>query len=301
MEKFKITEAMQGIRLDKVITEHLKDKTRTYVLKCIDEEKILLNGKPFKPSLKASLNDEITILDIEPKEITLEAKNLNLDIVYEDDDVMIINKPKGMAVHPGAGNYENTMVNGLLYEMDNLPEINGVLRPGIVHRIDKDTTGLVMVAKTDLAMQSLSEQLKNHTVNRKYIALVYGEISENKGRINAPIARSKEDRKKMAVDKDGKEAITNFTVLTRYKGYTLVECKLETGRTHQIRVHFEYIGHPLVGDQTYGRRKVIGDLGQFLHAKTIGFIHPRTNEYMEFNSELPEYFTNFLNTLEIRK
>lgn len=301
MEQFKITESMQGIRLDKVITDYLKDKTRTYVLKCIDEEKILLNGKPFKPSLKASLNDEITILDIEPKEITLEAKNLNLDIVYEDQDVMIINKPKGMVVHPGAGNYENTMVNGLLYEMDTLPEINGVLRPGIVHRIDKDTTGLVMVAKTEKAMQSLSEQLKNHTCNRRYIALVYGEISENKGRINAPIARSKDDRKKMAVDKDGKEAITNFTVLKRYKGYTLVECKLETGRTHQIRVHFEYIGHPLVGDQTYGRRKVIGDMGQFLHAKTIGFIHPQTNEYMEFEAEIPEYFTNFLNTLEEKK
>lgn len=298
MTTFKITNENVGIRLDKVITEYLKDKTRTYVLKCIEEEKILVNGKPFKPSLKASLNDEITILDIEPKELTIEAKDMNLDIVYEDSNVMIVNKPKGMVVHPGAGNYNNTMVNGLLYEMDDLPEINGVLRPGIVHRIDKDTTGLVMVAKTEKAMLSLSEQLKNHTCNRKYIALVYGEINENKGRINAPIARSKDDRKKMAVDKDGKPAITNFTVLKRYKGFTLIECKLETGRTHQIRVHLEYIDHPLVGDQTYGRRKVIGDLGQFLHAKTIGFIHPSTNEYMEFHSELPEYFTSFLNTLE---
>ena len=298
MTTFKITDDKVGIRLDKVITDYLKDKTRTYVLKCIEDGKILVNNKPFKPSLKASLNDEITILDIEPKELTIEAKDMNLDIIYEDDDVLIVNKPKGMVVHPGAGNYDNTMVNGLLYEMDDLPEINGVLRPGIVHRIDKDTTGLVMVAKTEKAMISLSEQLKNHTCNRKYIALVYGEIAENRGRINAPIARSKEDRKKMAVDKEGKPAVTNFTVLKRYKGFTLIECKLETGRTHQIRVHLEYIDHPLVGDQTYGRRKVIGSLGQFLHAKTIGFIHPSTNEYMEFSSELPEYFTSFLNTLE---
>ncbi len=298
MTTFKITDDKVGIRLDKVITDYLKDKTRTYVLKCIEDGKILVNNKTFKPSLKASLNDEITILDIEPKELTIEAKDMNLDIIYEDDDVLIVNKPKGMVVHPGAGNYDNTMVNGLLYEMDDLPEINGVLRPGIVHRIDKDTTGLVMVAKTEKAMISLSEQLKNHTCNRKYIALVYGEIAENRGRINAPIARSKEDRKKMAVDKEGKPAVTNFTVLKRYKGFTLIECKLETGRTHQIRVHLEYIDHPLVGDQTYGRRKVIGSLGQFLHAKTIGFIHPSTNEYMEFSSELPEYFTSFLNTLE---
>ncbi len=298
MTTFKITDDKVGIRLDKVITDYLKDKTRTYVLKCIEDGKILVNNKTFKPSLKASLNDEITILDIEPKELTIEAKDMNLDIIYEDDDVLIVNKPKGMVVHPGAGNYDNTMVNGLLYEMEDLPEINGVLRPGIVHRIDKDTTGLVMVAKTEKAMISLSEQLKNHTCNRKYIALVYGEIAENRGRINAPIARSKEDRKKMAVDKEGKPAVTNFTVLKRYKGFTLIECKLETGRTHQIRVHLEYIDHPLVGDQTYGRRKVIGSLGQFLHAKTIGFIHPSTNEYMEFSSELPEYFTSFLNTLE---
>ena len=298
MTTFKITDDKVGIRLDKVITDYLKDKTRTYVLKCIEDGKILVNNKTFKPSLKASLNDEITILDIEPKELTIEAKDMNLDIIYEDDYVLIVNKPKGMVVHPGAGNYDNTMVNGLLYEMEDLPEINGVLRPGIVHRIDKDTTGLVMVAKTEKAMISLSEQLKNHTCNRKYIALVYGEIAENRGRINAPIARSKEDRKKMAVDKEGKPAVTNFTVLKRYKGFTLIECKLETGRTHQIRVHLEYIDHPLVGDQTYGRRKVIGSLGQFLHAKTIGFIHPSTNEYMEFSSELPEYFTSFLNTLE---
>ena len=251
----------ENLRLDKVLTELIPDKTRTYILKMIEEEKILCNGKPFKPSQKAQMGDVLTILDIEPKPLEVKAENLNLDIVYEDSDVAIVNKP-------------------------------------IVHRIDKDTTGLLMIAKNDKASLSLTEQLKNHSCKRRYVALVYGEFSEKKGRINAPIARSKEDRKKMAVDKNGKEAITNFTVLRRFKGYTLIECALETGRTHQIRVHLEYIGHPLVGDQTYGRRKVIGDQGQFLHAKTIGFIHPTTGEWMEFDSEIPEYMTNFMNTLE---
>jgi 23S rRNA pseudouridine1911/1915/1917 synthase len=288
----------ENLRLDKVLTELIPDKTRTYILKMIEEEKILCNGKPFKPSQKAQIGDVLTILDIEPKPLEVKAENLNLDIVYEDSDVAIVNKPKGMVVHPGAGNYEQTLVNGLLYELDDLSEINGVIRPGIVHRIDKDTTGLLMIAKNDKASLALTEQLKNHSCKRRYVALVYGEFSEKKGRINAPIARSKEDRKKMAVDKNGKEAITNFTVLRRFKGYTLIECALETGRTHQIRVHLEYIGHPLVGDQTYGRRKVIGDQGQFLHAKTIGFIHPTTGEWMEFDSEIPEYMTNFMNTLE---
>ena len=203
-----------------------------------------------------------------------------------------------MAVHPGAGISNGTLVNGLLYEMDDLSDINGVVRPGIVHRIDKDTTGLLMIAKNDKASLSLTEQLKKHECHRVYHALVYGVIEENKGRINLPIARSKEDRKKMAVDKDGKEAITNFKVLQRFKGFTYVELKLETGRTHQIRVHMEYIGHPLVGDKVYGRRKVIGDQGQFLHAKKIGFVHPTTNEWMEFDSELPDYFKDFMSTLE---
>ena len=287
-----------GLRMDKVLVELIKDKTRTYILKMIEEEKILCNGLPFKPSKKAEMGDLITILDIEPKKLELEAKDLNLDIVYEDEDVAIVNKPKGMVVHPGAGNQEDTLVSGLLYELDDLSEINGVVRPGIVHRIDKDTTGLLMIAKNDKASLSLTEQLKNHSCKRTYHALVYGEIKENRGKITAPIGRSKEDRKKMAVIKDGKPAVTNFTVLKRFKGFTYIECHLETGRTHQIRVHLEYIGHPLVGDQTYGRRKVIGDLGQFLHAKTIGFIHPSTGKWMEFDSTIPEYMTNFMATLE---
>ncbi len=298
MQKIKITEENVGIRMDKAIKNLLPDYSRAYISKCIDEEKILLNNKPFKPSLITKQGDEITILDIEPKELEIAATNLNLDIIYEDKDIAIVNKPKGMVVHPANGNYENTLVNGLLYELDDLSEINGVIRPGIVHRIDKDTTGLLMIAKTDKASKSLTEQLKNHLCKRTYHALVYGVIQENKGRIHAPIGRSKEDRKKMAVDKDGKDAITNFTVLKRFKNFTYIECQLETGRTHQIRVHFEYIGHPLVGDQTYGRRKVIGDQGQFLHAKTIGFLHPSTNEFMEFDSELPQYFKDFMDTLD---
>ena len=297
MRKIIIDSNNAGIRLDKALSEILSDKSRAYILKCIEDEKILLNGKPFKASVKAKINDEITILDIEPKTLELESKDMNLNIVYEDSYVAIVNKPKGMVVHPGAGNYDNTLVNGLLHEIDDLSEINGVVRPGIVHRIDKDTTGLLMIAKNDKASLSLTEQLKNHTCKRKYHALVYGVINENRGRINAPIARSKEERKKMAVDKDGKPAITNFTVLKRFEKYTYIECQLETGRTHQIRVHLEYIGHPLVGDQVYGRRKVIGDQGQFLHAKVIGFNHPDTNEWIEFDSELPEYFTEFMNNL----
>ena len=296
--KLKVEKQYEGIRLDKVIAELLPNKTRNNILKLIEDGFILVNGKSFKPSQKAQENDEIDINEPEPKKLELEAEDLKLDIVYEDSDVAVINKPKGMVVHPGAGVDSGTLVNGLLYEMDDLSDINGVIRPGIVHRIDKDTTGLIMVAKNDAASLALTEQLKKHECNRVYHALVYGEIKEDKGRINIPIARSKEDRKKMAVDKDGKEAITNFKVLQRFKGFTYIECKLETGRTHQIRVHLSYIDHPLVGDKVYGRRKVIGDQGQFLHAKKIGFIHPRTKEWMEFDSELPTYFKEFLDTLE---
>lgn len=301
MTEIKITKDYVGQRIDKVLVELLKDKTRTAILKLIEDGNILLNGNTFKASTKAKENDVITILDVEAKELDIEPKKMDLDIVYEDDDVAIINKPKGLTVHPGAGNNSDTLVNGLLAELDNLSTINGVIRPGIVHRIDKDTSGLLMIAKNDNASLSLTNQLKEHTCKRRYWALVYGEFQEDKGRINAPIGRDPMDRKKMGIVRDGKEAITNFTVLKRYKGYTLVECALETGRTHQIRVHMEYIGHPLVGDKVYGRRKVIGDDGQFLHAKVIGFKHPKTNEWMEFDSELPEYFKNFLNTLEENK
>ncbi len=298
MTIIKIKAEHQGLRIDKVLTELLPDKTRNAILKLIEDGNILLNDNPFKASTKAKEGDIIKVLDVEAKTLDIEPKKMDLDIVYEDQDVAIINKPKGLTVHPGAGNYEDTLVNGLLAELDNLSTINGVVRPGIVHRIDKDTSGLLMIAKNDMASLSLTEQLKDHSCKRRYWALVYGEFSEDRGKINAPIGRDPLDRKKMGIVRDGKEAITNFTVLKRYKGYTLIECALETGRTHQIRVHMEYIGHPLVGDKVYGRRKVIGDDGQFLHAKVIGFKHPRTGEWMEFDSELPKYFTDFLNTLE---
>ena len=295
--KIIITKELAGNRCDKALAE-LSGKSRQNILKLIEDGNILLDGKPVKASLKVIENQEFEINEPEPKNLELEAEDLGLDIVYQDEYVAIVNKPKDMVVHPGAGNWDNTLVNGLLYELDDLAPINGVVRPGIVHRIDKDTTGLLMIAKNDIAAESLMEQLKKHECNRVYHALVYGVINENRGRINAPIGRDPDDRKKMAVVKDGKSAITNFTVLKRFKDFTYIECKLETGRTHQIRVHLEYIGHPLVGDKTYGRRKIIGDQGQFLHAKTIGFKHPKTGEWMEFDSELPKYFIDFMEGLE---
>ena len=297
MMEYIVKEDFVGIRLDKALVS-VMDKSRSYVLKCIEEERVLVNGSFQKPSYLLKLGDKIEYDLLEERPLELERNDLHLDIIYEDEDVVVVNKPKGMVVHPGAGNFENTLVHGLLYEIDDLATINGVIRPGIVHRIDKDTTGLLMIAKNDVAALSLSEQLKNHSCKRRYQALVYGTIVESKGKINAPIGRDPDDRKKMAVSKMGKPAITHFTVLKRYKGFTLIECELETGRTHQIRVHLSYIGHPLVGDKVYGRRKVIGDDGQFLHAKKIGFMHPTKNEWMEFDSELPTYFTDYLKTLE---
>lgn len=298
MEKIVVSNELVNVRLDKALTIILDGKSRSYITKMIEENKVLVNGKTEKQSYKLKENDtlEYDLLDEKPLDIV--GQDLNLEIVYEDEDVAVVNKPKGMVVHPACGNYENTLVHGLLYELDDLATINGVVRPGIVHRIDKDTSGLLMIAKNDEASLALTEQLKTHSCKRRYQALVYGTIVENRGKINAPIGRDKDDRKKMAVTKLGKEAITHFTVLKRYKGFTLIECALETGRTHQIRVHLEYIGHPLVGDKVYGRRKVIGDSGQFLHAKVLGFNHPRTNEWLEFDSEIPAYFKEFLNTLE---
>ncbi len=298
MEKLIIKNELKDIRIDKAIASLKPEFSRDFITENVKNGVFLVNDKAVKPSYKAQENDVITIPDLETKKLDLEAKDLNLEIVYEDEDVAVVNKPKGLVVHPSLTSNDVTLVNGLLYELDDLSSINGVERPGIVHRIDKDTTGLLMIAKNDNASKSLTEQLKNHSCKRTYHALVYGVINEEKGRINAPIGRSKEDRKKMAVTKDGKEAITNFKVLKRFKDFTYIECRLETGRTHQIRVHLEYIGHPLVGDKTYGRRKVIGDQGQFLHAKTIGFVHPRTGQWMEFDSEIPAYFKEFMDNLE---
>ncbi len=297
--KIIVNNEIEGERLDKAAA--LKSGiSRGLIQDMINDGHVLVNGKGEKNKYILKLNDVIEIIKREPKSLELEAKDLNIEIVYEDDDVAVVYKPEGMVVHPANGNNEGTLVNGLLYEMDINDTINDVKRPGIVHRIDKDTSGLLMIAKNDLALKSLSAQLKKHSCNRLYVALVYGEIAENKGRIDAPIGRDPLDRKKMAVVAGGKEAVTNFRVLERFKGFTLIECKLETGRTHQIRVHMKYIGHPLVGDKVYGPKRVIGETGQFLHAKTIGFVHPRTGEYMEFSHELPDYFLEKINELRAK-
>lgn len=298
MKEYIVTKEEAGLRLDKYLKHCLPDQSRSHLVKCIEEEKVLVNDQKMKPSYLVLEGDRIVCGDLEVKPLLLEAKNLKLDIVYEDEDVAVVNKPKGMVVHPGCGNTDDTLVHGLLWEIKDLA-INGSIRPGIVHRIDKDTTGLLMIAKNDQAQLSLTEQLKNHTCNRRYIALVYGTITENKGKINAPIGRDKDDRKKMAVTEGGKPAVTHFTVLKRYRDFTLVSCQLETGRTHQIRVHFQYIGHPLVGDAVYGRRKVIGQQGQFLHAERIGFHHPKTGVYLEFTAPIPPYFQAFLDQLDV--
>lgn len=295
---FKVSDEDSSIRLDKYLKSKNEEMSRTQISFLIDNGFILVNNNKSKPSYIVNPLDEITMIIEEAKEVEIEATNLNLDIIYEDEDLLVVNKPSGMVVHPACGNYENTLVNGLLYEVDDLKGIKGEVRPGIVHRIDKDTSGLLMVAKNDYSMEKLQDQLKNHTVNRIYIGLVFGVIEEQKGRIDAPIGRDPNDRKKMTVIKDGKNAITNFNVIQRFKKYTLVEFKLETGRTHQIRVHMKYIGYPLVGDPLYGPKKLVSETGQYLHAKLLGFIHPRKNEYMEFTSDIPDYFKSYLDTLE---
>ncbi len=283
-------------RIDKYLTTKT-ELSRNRIQELIDSNNILVNDKETKANYKVKINDLISIMIPEEEAYDLEPVNLNLEIVYEDSDVCVVNKPQGLIVHPTLTTKEVTLVNGLMYQIKDLSGINGVNRPGIVHRIDKDTSGLLMVAKNDMAHQSLVTQLMNKTTNRLYIALVYGNIENNLGRINAPIGRDKLDRKKMAVVEDGKQAVTNFRVLERFDGYTLVECKLETGRTHQIRVHMKYIGHPLVGDPLYGPKHVIGDSGQFLHAKLIGFNHPRTGEYLEFEVDMPDNFKEILERL----
>ncbi len=298
LKKYIVSSNNDGQRLDKFLKSYNDDVSRSYITSLINDNKILVNNKETKASYIVCCGDVIDLLETKPKELEVKAQNLNLNIVYEDEDILIVDKPTGMVVHPACGNYENTLVNGLLYEVDDLKGIKGEVRPGIVHRIDKDTSGLLMVGKNDMAVKSLEEQLKEHSVNRLYYGLVSGVISEERGRIEAPIGRDPLDRKKMAVVKDGKEAVTNFRVVERYKKFTLCEFKLETGRTHQIRVHMKYIGYPLVGDPQYGSKKLISETGQYLHAGVLGFIHPRTKEYMEFHSELPDYFKNYLNTLE---
>lgn len=300
MKTIQITQLNQSNRLDKVLSNELPDVSRSKIQKYLKDGFILVNGKTEKPSLKLSYGDIIQINDFPKEETDLEPEDIKLDILYEDDDLMVINKPKGLVVHPGAGNFSGTMANALKYHSDQLSTINGDFRPGIVHRLDKDTAGLLVVAKNDQAHVFLQDQLVDHTLGRKYYALVNGVISENDGKIIAPIGRDKQNRQKMAVDlKNGKYAETIFTVLKRYKSSTLVECTLKTGRTHQIRVHMSYIGHPVVGDPLYGKgNRTIYNDGQLLFAHHIQFIHPRTKKVMEFDSPLPLYFSNLLETLK---
>ena len=296
-----VLQEQSGIRIDRLIADSLSDFTRSGIAKLIEGGNVSVNGKTVSKNYKCRAQDNITVNV--PDAVALEAQpeNIPLDIVYEDNDLLVVNKPKGMVVHPAAGNYSSTLVNALLYHCkDSLSGINGVIRPGIVHRIDKDTSGLLIVAKNDAAHISLAQQIKEHSFHRAYRAVVYGNIKEDSGTVHQPIGRSPKDRKKMAVtDKNSKDAVTHYQVLQRFGDFTYIRCVLETGRTHQIRVHMAYIGHPLAGDAVYGPKKVITNLnGQCLHAGEIGFVHPKTNEYMEFTSPLPDYFTAFLKRLE---
>lgn len=301
MEYHFVCEDNSGIRIDKFINEQIPDLSRSYIQQLIKEYHVLVNDSPCKANYKCKINDRIDIEYEETKELDVIPENIPLDIVYEDDSIIIINKPKQMVVHPSAGHETGTLVNALLYHCkDSLSSINGVVRPGIVHRIDQNTTGLLVVCKNDHAHKFLAEQLKKHSITRKYQAICYGIIKED-GTVDAPVGRHPVDRKKMAVNyKNGREAITHYKVLrTLEKGYTHIECSLETGRTHQIRVHMASIGHPILGDDVYGPKnpKIKNLVGQTLHAKVLGFIHPDTNNYIEFDSELPKYFTELITKL----
>ena len=289
-----------GERLDKAITELDSDISRMMIQKLIQEDKITVNGKKEKASYKVKINDKIDIEFDEPKESKLKPEEIPLDVIYEDSDIIIINKEKGMVVHPGNGNPDGTLANAIMARCkDSLSGIGGEIRPGIVHRIDKDTSGIIIVAKNDKAHIDISEQIKQHKTKKTYLALVRGIVKENEATINMPIGRSQKDRKKMAVDKKGKEAITHFKVLKRFKENTLLEVVIETGRTHQIRVHLSYIGYPIVGDYTYSNGKnKFGVEGQMLHAYKIKFKHPSTGKEVEFKAELPKYFSDILETLE---
>lgn len=284
-------------RIDKYLADLIEEVSRTELKEYFTQGKILVNGKVVKPSYKLETNDVIVVEEIEQDEIDMVKENIPLDIVYEDDDLIVVNKPSGLVVHPAPGHTHGTLVNGLLYHCNQLSNMNGDIRAGIVHRIDKDTSGLLVVCKNNYAHRILAEQLKEKTTTRTYIAIVTGNISHNLGRIEAPIGRDPSNRQKMAVVQNGKPAVTHFKVLDRYRDFTLLELKLETGRTHQIRVHMAYINHPVVGDPLYGVKKQTTEFGQYLHAKTLGFVHPRTNEYMEFTSELPEEFIRKIDEL----
>lgn len=296
---FYVSEEEEDGRLDKYLSEQYEEYSRSYIQKLMSDGHVKVNGKYEKNKYLVKNGDSIEVSLPEPQILDVKPQNIPLNVFYEDEDLIIINKPQDMVVHPGAGNYENTLVNALLYHCKGqLSSINGIIRPGIVHRIDKDTSGLLMVAKNNFTHQSLAEQLKEHSITRKYHAICIGNIKENKITIDAPIGRHPVDRLKMTVIHSGRNAVTYINVLDRFKEYTYIEAQLKTGRTHQIRVHSSYIKHPLLGDEIYGKKSSKFNLkGQVLHAKTLGFIHPRTNKYMEFNSELPDYFKKLLNIM----
>ncbi len=299
---FQITEELEGERLDKALSLLIESLSRSFVAKLIKDNKVYVNGKTAKSSYTLKCDDEV-VFELPPsQEPDIEPENIPLDILYEDSDVVVVNKPKGMVVHPAAGHYSGTLVNALMYHCGHeLSGINGVMRPGIVHRIDMDTTGSLIVCKNDKAHNNIAEQLKVHSIERRYHAICHGVIKEDEGTINKPIGRHPSDRKKMAVnERNGKEAITHYKVLERFKDYTYVECKLETGRTHQIRVHMASIGHPLLGDEVYApsRKSPFKTQGQTLHAMVLGFKHPTDGKQVETIAPLPEYFVKILNTLK---
>lgn len=299
MKQFIVGAEQKDLRIDKAISQKYEDLSRTMIQKLMEEGKILVNGKSMKASYKVNQKDVVTIEEVEAKEIALKPQDIPLDIIYEDNDIIVVNKQKGLVVHPANGNPDGTLVNAIMAICkDSLSGIGGEIRPGIVHRLDKDTSGLIIVAKNDKAHINMSEQIKNHEVKKTYLALARGVIKENEATIDMPIDRSTKDRKKMAVSKSGRNAITHFKVLERYDKYTLLQVNIETGRTHQIRVHLSHIGYPLVGDGVYSNGKnPFGIEGQMLHAYELEFKHPITNQQMKLQAPLPEYFKEILNKI----
>ncbi len=301
-QEFVVAPEDAGVRIDRYLSDQCQDISRSYLQKLLKEESVLVEEKPVKSNYKVNTGERISLTLPEIREPEIVPEDIPLDIIYEDKDIILINKPKGMVVHPAAGHYSGTLVNGLMSHCrSELSGINGVMRPGIVHRIDMDTTGVLIVCKNDMAHNSISQQLKEHSITRRYAAIVHGVLKDDEGTINAPIGRHPIDRKKMSInEKNGRDAITHYRVLERFRQYTYIECQLETGRTHQIRVHMASTGHPLLGDSVYGPAKCPFRLnGQTLHAGVLGIIHPRTGEYMEFSAPLPDYFEELLRKLRI--
>lgn len=299
---FIVDEIWEEMRIDKYLSMLMDGYSRSYIQKIISDKAVTVNSRPVKANFRINVGDAVTITLPEPVMLDVRPENIPLDILYEDEDVLLINKPKDMVVHPAPGHYSGTLVNAVMYHCgDQLSTINGVLRPGIVHRIDKDTTGVLVICKNDRAHRAIAEQLSVHSITRAYHAIVYNNLTEDTGTIDAPIGRMTADRKKMGINyKNGRPAVTHYKVLERFGRYTYIECRLETGRTHQIRVHMASIGHPLLGDMVYGPAKDVFKLqGQALHAKLLGFIHPSSGEYMEFEAPLPEYFTELLGKLRL--